>query len=122
MPTTKIMVVDDNSYFINAATDFLHTEDDMQVIEIAHGGEEALEKMATVKPDIVLLDYVMDGMNGIEITKAIKAMKNPPKIVIVTQFEELIYRKKVMENGADGFVPKTKFSEEIIDVIRSLIE
>ena len=120
MDTTKILVVDDNTYFINAAIEFLNTENDLEVVAIAHAGEEALGKIIDYNPDIILIDYIMQGWNGIETTLEIKKRPNAPKVILVTQFDDDEYRKEAIKNGADGFVPKTSFGEEIVGLIREL--
>lgn len=121
MADTNILVVDDNYYFINAAVEFLNAISDVVVVDVAQSGAEALEKFPKCKPDIVLLDYYMDEMNGIETARKIKSISSSTKIIIVTQFDDDQVRKMALEIGvADAFLSKLDFGDEIGTVIQLL--
>ena len=121
MRKTNIFLVDDNLYFLNAAIDFLNTEESFNVLGYAVKGEEALKTIKNEEPDVVIVDYVMAGLNGLEITKILKTYSPAPTIVMVTQFDASDYMEQAIEHGADGFVPKSRFGEEIIPLIKSLV-
>lgn len=120
MEKINIFLIDDNLYFLNAAIDFLKTESSFNVMGYAMKGEEALKTIKEEEPDIVIVDYVMAGMNGLEITKILKTYSPSPFVIMVTQFDTSDYMEQAIKHGADGFVPKSRFGEEIIPLIKSL--
>lgn len=121
MPKRSVFLLDDNLYFLSAAIEFIKTDENFNVIGHSLKGDEALEIIKKEKPEIIIVDYVMSGMNGIEVTKIIKSMDYSPIVIIITQFDSQDYKEQALQNGADGFVPKTKFGEEIIPTIQSLL-
>ncbi len=122
MASKNIFLIDDNLYFLNAAMEFIRTDDEINIIGYSQKSIESVEIIKNKKPDLVIVDYVMAGMNGIEIAKILKTLEFPPKVIIVTQFDSSDYRDQALKNGADGFVPKAKFGDEIIPLIRELLE
>ena len=122
MDKIDIFLIDDNLYFLNAAIEFIHTEPSFNVIGYAMNGEEALHIIKEEKPEIVIVDYVMAGLNGLEITKILKTSETSPAVIMVTQFDTSDYKEMAFEYGADGFVPKSKFGEEIIPLVKSLLD
>ena len=122
MASKNIFLIDDNLYFLNAAMEFIRTDDEINIIGYSQKSIESIEIIKNKKPDLVIVDYVMAGMNGIEIAKILKTLESPPKVIIVTQFDSSDYRDQALKNGADGFVPKAKFGDEIIPLIRDLLE
>ncbi|MCB2180120.1 response regulator transcription factor [bacterium] len=122
MKEITIFLIDDNLYFLNAAIDFIETNPEFKVLGYSQKGEDAFDNVIAQNPDVFIIDYVMAGMNGIEVTRIIKKMKSPPIVIIVTQFDSQDYREQALRNGADGFVPKAKFGDKIIPLIRSLVE
>lgn len=122
MEEKSIYLIDDNLYFLKAAIEFIQTDPQLKVLGYSQNGEEAFDKLKEQNPDVIIIDYVMAGMNGIEVTRIIKKFKSPPIVIIVTQFDSQDYREQALRNGADGFVPKAKFGDEIIPLIHSLVK
>ncbi|MCK9212070.1 MAG: response regulator transcription factor [Ignavibacteriaceae bacterium] len=73
-------------------------------------GEEAIKIYKVHKPDWVLMDYKMNGMNGIEVVKKIKESDSSAKIIMVTQYDDTDLRKAAFKAGVLGFVNKEKLS------------
>src|SRR5699024_6683207 len=86
---------------------YFSVQKDMEVVGEADNGKEGVELALKEKPDIILMDLVMDGMDGIEATKAILAKWPEAKIIIVTSFidDEKVF--PAMESGASGYLLKT---------------
>lgn len=112
----KILVVEDNVSNQMVIKKMLKENDNI-VLDIANNGETALEKIATLNYDIVLMDIQLPDMNGIEVTKEIRRRGIDVKIIAVSAyvFEEEI--KKIMESGANSFLPKPFKKHELLSII-----
>lgn len=120
MSQPRVLLVDDSPDFLLAARDFLSTQTILSLIGEARSGENALEQVRDLKPDLVLLDLSMPGMNGIEVTGQLKAQPNPPRVIILTIHDELEYRRAAIEASADGFVSKSELRTGLMPLIESL--
>lgn len=118
----KVLLVDDHEMVRLGVSSYLMVQPDIEVIDEAENGLQGYNKAIDLKPDIILMDLVMDVMDGIEATQ--KIMKEWPeaKIIIVTSFldDEKVY--PAIEAGASSYILKTSSAKEIADVIRSTHE
>jgi DNA-binding NarL/FixJ family response regulator len=96
----------------------LEQHPDIEVGGIALSGEEAILLAANIRPDLVLVDFQMPGLNGIETTRALKAQDPDIPVIIVTAHDDEEYRIAAREAGANDWVSKT----EIADVLDRIIE
>jgi two-component system cell cycle response regulator len=120
-PNEKILIVDDDPTNVKLLAAKLG-ESNYTIIR-AYGGEEALEKAKSENPDLVLLDVMMPGMNGFEVTAQIK---NCPKtadipIILVTALDGSDNKTKGLEAGADDFLNKPVHTAELKARVRSLL-
>jgi len=107
----KVLVVDDSSFFRRRVTDILNKDPQLEVIDVAVNGQEAVEKAASLKPDVITMDIEMPVLNGIEAVK--KIMAQSPTAILM--FSSLTHQGatatiEALEAGALDFLPK-KFSE-----------
>lgn len=118
----KLLLVDDHQMVRLGLSSYFSIQDDMEVIGEAEDGQEGVERALALRPDVILMDLVMDGMDGIEATKEILAQWPEAKIIIVTSFidDEKVF--PAMEAGASGYMLKTSSASEIADAIRSAYE
>lgn len=118
----KLLLVDDHQMVRLGLSSYFSIQDDMEVIGEAEDGQEGVEKALSLRPDVILMDLVMDGMDGIEATKEILGQWPEAKIIIVTSFidDEKVF--PAMEAGASGYMLKTSSASEIADAIRSAYE
>lgn len=119
---TKIAVVDDHILFRTGIVSLLKDYDDIDIIFQAANGVDLLKNIKTAKPDVVLLDIQMPEMDGIQATIALKELHPEIKIVILTMHNEDEFIFDLMSKGANGFVPKNKSLEVLIEAIRSVME
>ena len=120
MQKIKTLIVDDNSRFRKHIKEFLASGSKIEVIGEASNGLEAIRKARELKPDLVLLDIRMPGINGIEATHQLKEKMPGIKVIILTVFDMDEYREAVKTNGADGYVIKKSLMNELVPVINSL--
>src|SRR5699024_3770649 len=97
---------------------YLSTQEDIEIIGEADNGQKGLEMALELRPDVILMDLVMDGMDGIEATKQIMEAWPEAKILIVTSFvdDEKVY--PALEAGATSYLLKTSKAENIAEAIR----
>ena len=115
----KVLLVDDHEMVRLGVSSYLFVQDDIEVIGEAENGRIGYEKALDLRPDVILMDLVMDEMDGIESTKAILHDWPEAKIIIVTSFidDEKVY--PAIEAGAAGYLLKTSTAHEIADAIRA---
>ncbi|MBD0334907.1 MAG: response regulator [Cyanobacteria bacterium Co-bin13] len=121
MPPLRILLVDDSLPFLELATRLLSAEAFIHVVGRALSGSEALAQVLQLRPDLVLMDLAMPGMNGLEATRQIKLQTDAPYVIVLTLNDNSEYRIAAEAVGADGFVPKLDFSDALLPLISSLI-
>lgn len=120
--TIKVLLVDDHEMVRIGLAAVLSTEDDIEVVGEASGGQEGIRLALEYKPDVVLMDLVMEGMDGIETTRRLLQQHPECKVIVLTSFidDEKIY--PVIEAGAFSYLLKTSRAAEIAQAIRSAIK
>jgi two-component system chemotaxis response regulator CheY len=121
MATYRVLLVDDSAEFLEMAARFLEAEPPVQVVGRALSAREGLRMVVELRPDLVLMDLAMPDMNGLDATRGIKAMADPPRVVILTLFDSSEYRAAAEEARADGFIPKSEFAEKLLPLIRTFL-
>ena len=119
---TTILIADDNQEFSQTLANYIHEQEDMEVIGIAKDGEEALDMITNITPDVVLLDVIMphlDGIGVLEKMNIIKSDKKPICIMISAVGQDKITQKAV-NLGAEYYVVKPFDIELLIKRIREL--
>jgi DNA-binding NarL/FixJ family response regulator len=120
MGKIRVLLVDDNPEFLEAAIRFVATEPRIEVVGQALSGNEAVIETEKLRPDLVLMDYVMPDMNGIEATKEIKTRSCVSRIVILTMHDVQEYRSQAEAAGADGFIAKADFGRDLLPLLAKL--
>jgi two-component system, NarL family, response regulator DegU len=110
----RILLVDDSIEFLDSAVCFLSVDSGIEVIGCARSGAEALRQATQIQPDLVLMDFAMPVMNGLEATRQIKALPGAPRVVILTLYDNIEYRAAAAAAGADGFVAKSDFGATLL--------
>lgn len=114
----KLLIVDDHEMVRLGLTSYFAILDDIDVISEAENGLEGVEKALESRPDIILMDLVMDVMDGVEATQVILKEWPEAKVIILTSFidDEKVY--PAMEAGASGYLLKTSSASEIAEAVR----
>lgn len=120
MPAPRVLLVDDNPAFLAAATRYLVDYCGAEVVGCASSGEQAIEMVGTLAPQIVLMDLVMGGISGLVAAERIKAQANAPAVVLVTLNTGIEYQKIVDTLPLDGFVSKAEFAIQIPPLLAKL--
>ena len=118
---TKILIVDDQRIFAEGLKYVIEARaDDLEVLDIAENGREALDKLAVAVPDVVLMDVRMPVMDGVKATEAIHKAHPGIKILILTTFADDEYVQRSMAVGAAGYLIKNLPPDQLIAAIRAL--
>lgn len=118
----KIVIADDSILLRDRIKFLLKSINYNSVVYEAKNGLEALYLIEEVKPDLVLLDIRMPEMNGIDVLKKIREMKNQVKICILTNYSYPQYKLKCFEAGADFFLSKAEDFEDIRDIMSDILD
>jgi DNA-binding NarL/FixJ family response regulator len=122
MAAIKVMIVDDHSMIREGLKQLLELDGDFTVIAEACDGIECMEKLSSVKPDIILLDINMPRMNGLEVLQKLKEKRKRVKVLVLTVHNEIEYLMKAVDIGVNGYLLKDSESSELKKAIRSVIE
>jgi two-component system response regulator NreC len=114
----KILLVDDHVMFRAGIKSLLEAEGRMIVVGEASTGDEAVDRVRELKPDVVVMDLSMPGSNGLEATRRIAALELDTKVLVLTVHAEEEYLVPVVEAGASGYLTKTSADTDLIEAIR----
>lgn len=115
----KVMLVDDQVILAEGIKSVLETCPDISVCAIANDGRKAIEMVADVKPDVILMDIRMPDVNGVVATKHIKERYPDIKVIVLTTFDDSDYILSAINNGASGYLLKDIGSTALIDAIKN---
>lgn len=119
---TKVYIVDDHSVVVEGIYSLLQKEKDIEVVGYASDADNCLQYFINHTADIILMDISLPGMNGVDLCRIIK--KNYPGIMVIalSTFNQGTYIRKMMENGASGYLLKNAGRKEIIEAIQLVTE
>lgn len=115
----KIVLVDDHIKIHRAISVAIEFWDDLELVGQASNGEEAIQLCADYQPDIVLMDVIMPGMDGIEATRAITQQFPQIKVLALSSFQDEDSVRAMMEAGAVGYLIKSSSIDDLAQTIRT---
>lgn len=113
-----VMIVDDHEMVRRGAAGYLEAQEDVHVIAEAESGEEALELALEHVPDVVLMDLVMPGVDGVEATRKLKDLSPRTQIIILTSYHEDEHIFPALQAGAISYLLKDVKAAELVEAIR----
>jgi len=116
----RVFIVDDHKMVIEGLELLLQNHSEIKVVGYALSGEEALDKIEELKPNVVLMDINLPGINGIETTKKVKELLPQTEIIAISMHKESSLIKLMLSNGAKGYVLKNAGQEEVVEAIRTV--
>jgi DNA-binding NarL/FixJ family response regulator len=117
----KVFVVEDHPIFREGLVQMINGEGDLIVCGEAGDAEQALEAIARLKPDLVLVDISLPGKSGLELIKDLRARNGGVKLLVLSMHDEALYADRVLRAGADGYVMKQEDPEEVVHAIRDVL-
>ncbi|MFW2365658.1 MAG: response regulator [Desulforhopalus sp.] len=119
MKPINILIVDDHSILRDGVRQLLASQEDMHIVGEAGDGHSALKQARLLKPDVVLLDIAMPGLNGLETIGLILEAVSETKIVILSMHAKESYVHQALSSGALGYVLKASPSSDVLSAIRA---
>jgi DNA-binding NarL/FixJ family response regulator len=122
MDSIRTLLVDDSREFLRAASQFLSVDLNIEIVGKCQSTKEALEQIEYLHPDLILMDLAMPDINGLEATQVIKELLDPPRVIILTMYDNPEYRQASQAVHADGFVAKSDFGLELVPMIKEIFK
>ena len=120
MHKIKVLIVDDHAIMRDGIRALLSINEDIEVVGEASEGKEALKKVPELKPDVIVMDIAMPGMDGMEATRQMVKGNSKVKVLVLTQHDNKEYILSAIKAGAAGFVPKRAMGSELVSAIRAV--
>lgn len=117
--TIRVLLVDDHTVVRSGLSAFLLAYDDLELVGDASGGEDAIQKCEHHQPDVVLMDLVMPGMNGVAATQSIRARCPQTQVIALTSFPEEDLVQGALRAGAISYLLKNVSADELAAAIRA---
>lgn len=119
--TIRILVADDQTIVRRGIASLLKLVQDFDVVGEAADGIEAVDRARALRPDVVLMDYAMPLLNGVDAAAKIKAVAPEIKIIMLSAYDEEILVLKAIASGADGYMLKSSTPEHLAEGVRSVV-
>ena len=118
--TIRVLLADDQPLIRTALQMVITDTDDIEVAGEAGTGAEAVDLTRSLRPEVVVMDIRMPGLDGIEATRRIMASADPARVVVLTTFDDDEYVYAALRAGASGFLVKDMALEEILAAVRTV--
>ena len=122
MERTRVYIVEDQPQLLKNLVKVLGTFPELELVGTSQDGEEAVEDIVRVRPQLVLLDLELPGLNGIQVTQRVKRRASEVEILILTSFEDEQKVYEAIQAGASGYLVKRVGPEKIRSGIRDVME
>ncbi|MBW5446575.1 response regulator [Cohnella sp. CFH 77786] len=116
----KVIVAEDQGMLRGALSALLDLEDDIEVVGQAENGEQALQLIRSLRPDLCVLDIEMPKLSGLDVAEKLKEEGDPCRVVILTTFSRAGYFQRAMRAGARGFMLKDSPIDELAAALRNV--
>ncbi len=116
----RVLLVDDHVILRDGIKALIGLSKDVEVVGEAGDGQGAIDRVAELRPDVVLMDIAMPGLDGLEATRRIKERYKNVRVLILTQHENREYVFPILKAGADGYVLKKAAGTELLSAIRAV--
>ncbi|WP_328559683.1 response regulator transcription factor [Streptomyces coelicoflavus] len=116
----KVLLVDDHQVVRRGLRTFLEVQDDIEVVGEAADGAEGVDRAQELKPDVILMDVKMPGMDGVDALRRLRELDNHARVLVVTSFTEQRTVVPALRAGAAGYVYKDVDPDALAGAIRSV--
>lgn len=117
----RIVIVDDHPLMRKGLAQTLETDPAFDVIKQLDRGEELVQRMDELTPDLIIVDVSLPGMSGLELVKHVISQKPNQKILVVSRHDESLYAERVIRAGAKGYVMKLEAGEVLLKAVRKVL-
>jgi DNA-binding NarL/FixJ family response regulator len=120
MKKVKILIADDHELIRRGVRTILESSRDAEIVGEATNGIQAVEQTEKLRPDVVIMDLVMPGLDGIEATRRIHAANAGTRVIILTMHDSEVLVRRVLIAGADGYVLKSDLANQLKTAVKSV--
>lgn len=120
--TVKVLLCDDNDNFRQLLTQYIKAMPGVEVVGEAVDGVDVIDKTETLNPDLVLMDLSMPNQSGLDATKTIKEKWPDKSVIILTLYEDSVYKELADEFNADGFIAKSSIKNQLPQLIQEKVK
>jgi two-component system response regulator DegU len=117
----KVLLCDDNDNFRQLLTQYIKAMPGVEVVGEAVDGVDVIDKTESLNPDLVLMDLSMPNQSGLDATKTIKEKWPEKSVIILTLYEDSVYKELADEFNADGFIAKSSIKNQLPGVIEEKV-
>jgi len=118
----RLFIVEDHSIVRRGLREILEEEPDFVICGEAEHASQALEAIQALRPDVVLCDLSLKGMNGLDLTKQLSIVCPEAPVLIISFYDEQFYAVRALRAGARGYLMKQKTEQEIVHAIRRILD
>lgn len=115
----NVIIADDHNLVREGIRALLEKAEDINVIGEAENGQEAVDLVQELRPDVLVMDIAMPGMNGIQALEQLREKAVSTQVVILSMYADEIFVRQALQNGAKGYLLKGSFNEELLLTIRA---
>ncbi|MBW1295910.1 response regulator [Aquimarina litoralis] len=119
---TKIAITDDHKIVLQGIQTMLESTDEVTIVGLYTNGKQTLETISKDNPDILLLDINLPDINGIQLCKQLKQLQSKLKIIAISNYDETSFIKRMLSNGADGYLLKNTDKLELLSAFKTVLE
>ncbi|MCG1022793.1 sporulation transcription factor Spo0A [Sutcliffiella horikoshii] len=118
----KVCVVDDNRELVGLLEEYISAQEDMEVVGVAHNGQECLQLLQDKNPDVLVLDIIMPHLDGLGVLEKMRSLtlEKSPNVIMLTAFGQEDVTKKAVDLGASYFILKPFDMENLVSNIRQV--
>lgn len=120
MKKIRLMLVDDHDVIRAGLISFLRTYEDFEVVAEAGNGEEAIPRAIEARPDVILMDITMPGMDGLEATRQLRVLCPTCLVLALTVHDDKQYFMQMLAAGASGYITKQAAADELVEAIHTI--
>lgn len=118
----SIVIAEDQEMLRKAMVQLMEMNDELNILGDFSNGEDALERIQTLEPDVAILDVEMPKMTGLEVLKKVKDSNLNTKVIIVTTFKRPGYFESAVANDVDAYVLKERSIDELVETIKKVMD
>jgi DNA-binding NarL/FixJ family response regulator len=119
--TIRVLIADDHTLFREGLKALFASEGDVEVVAEAADGEEAVRRALETRPEVVVMDLMMPGVNGIEATRRIRAELPQTKVLVLSMYDDEEHVQRLLAGGASGYMLKRATSDELVRALREVV-
>ncbi|HSM92383.1 MAG TPA: response regulator transcription factor [Anaeromyxobacteraceae bacterium] len=120
MSAIRVLLADDHAILREGVRALLAPHADVEVVGEASDGKQAIEQVEKLDPDVVVMDITMPGLGGIEATIELKKLGKRAKVLVLSQYEDREYVRRLLKVGVSGYILKKSAGAELVNAIRAV--